>query len=522
VKKSPPPSPTPAPPLTPGLRRFLLVTAAVTGGAVMVIEILGAKLLAPYFGTSHFVWTAQIGVTLLALALGYALGGWLADRSPRPAWIYGGLVVAAAWLCGVVLWVEPIAYGCLRFELALGSLAGSGLLFFVPLALLAMVSPFFARVLTRSLEQVGRSVGRLIALGTLGSVAGTVLISYVVIPRVPNSVSLYACAALLGALALAYFAGWQRAGLAPAALAVGLALLVGGLGAARPPFADLPGWRELYRGNSNFGLLQVIESEDGARRYYLNDLLTQNSYAPAERQSVSLFTHMLHGLGRAYAPQVEDVLCIGMGVGIVPMQFAREGARVDVVEINPAVVPLAERFFDFEPARVRLVIGDGRYFVTRTTHRYDLIVLDAFLGDSSPSHLMTREAFAAMRRCLKPGGVLVMNTISDLGPGRDFLVASLARTLGAVFRSHRVHAAGNGNIFLVASDQPDLAPRRTPDFARMPAVVRYQAEEAFLGVRRVDPAHGRVLTDDFNPVEFYDAVNRVQLRRTLALAYRPR
>jgi spermidine synthase len=507
--------------LSPGLRRFLFVTATLTGGAVMVIEILGAKMLAPYFGTSHFVWTAQIGVTLLALALGYALGGWLADTSPRLGWIYGGLALAAAWLCGAVLLVEPAAYACLRFELALGSLLGALGLFFVPLALLAMVSPFFARMLTQSLDNVGRNVGRLIALGTLGSVAGTVLISYVIIPRVPNSQSMYACAFLLWALAAVYFAAWQRRELAPAAVLGGLALFFGFIGAARPVFGDIRGWRELYRGNSNFGLLQVIESEGGTRRYFLNDLLTQNSYDTAERQSVSLFTHMLHGLARAYAPDTRDVLCVGMGVGIVPMQFAREGARVDVVEINPAVVPLAERFFDFEPARVRLTLGDGRYFVARTTNRYDVIVLDAFLGDSSPSHLMTREAFAAMRRCLKPGGVLVMNTISDLGAGRDFLVVSLARTLGVVFRSQRIHAAGNGNIFLVASDQPELVPRRTPDFERMPAAVRFWAEDAFHGVRQVDPARGQLLTDDFNPVEFHDAINREQLRRSLAQAYRP-
>ncbi len=488
----------------------------------MVIEILGAKMLAPYFGTSHFVWTAQIGITLLALAAGYAAGGALADRSPNPAWIYGGLMVSAVWLCGVVLWIEPIAYACLRFELAAGSLLGSALLFFVPLALLAMVSPFFARVLTRSVDQVGRTVGRLIALGTLGSVAGTALISYVIIPRVPNSVSLYACAGLLLLTGGTYFAVWQRRALAPAALVGALALLFGYAGATRPPFAEMRGWRELHRGNSAFGLLQVIESEGGTRRYFLNDLLTQNSYDTAERQSVSLFTHMLHGLGRAYAPEAREVLCIGMGVGIVPLQFAREGAQVDVVEINPAVVPLAERFFDFEPARLRrLFLGDGRYYLARATNRYDVIVLDAFLGDSSPSHLMTREAFAALRRCLHPDGVLVMNTITEFGPGRDFMVASLARTLEAVFVSHRIHAAGNGNVFLVASDQPALAPRRTPDFARMPLVVRGWAEEAFAGIRRVDTSRGRMLTDDFNPVEFYDARNREQLRRILAQAYRP-
>ena len=509
------------PPLTNGLRRYLLVTAGCTGAAVMVIEILGAKLLAPYFGTSHFVWTAQIGITLLALAAGYYAGGWLADASPRPAWIYAGIAAASAWLCGAVLVAEPAAYFCLRFRLEAGSLLGAFLLFFVPLSLLAMVGPFFTRVITTAVQSVGRTVGQLTALSTLGSVAGTVLIGYVLIPRAANSVTMYGCAVALLALALAYFAVWQRRGLPPVAMLGGVAGFLGLVGAMNPPFAPQTGWRELHRGNSNFGMLQVIESENGNARYYLNDLLTQNSYEPQTRRSVSLFTHLLHGLVSGYAPEAQDVLCIGMGVGIVPMQFAREGARVEVVEINPAAVPLAERYFDFEPALVRLAIGDGRQFVAMTTNRYDAIVLDAFLGESPPSHLMTREAFASMRRCLKPGGVLVMNAFGEFTAGRDFLMASLSRTLGAVFRTQRIHAAGNGNVFFVASDLPELTLRRPPDLESVPGMIRGRVEAAFAGLRVTDPSHGVVLADDFNPADFHDAANREALRRTLALSYRP-
>lgn len=509
------------PQITPGLRLYLLVTAACTGAAVMIIEILGAKLLAPYFGTSHFVWTAQIGITLLALATGYYAGGWLADSSPRPGWIYWGIVTASAWLCGAVLVAEPAAYYCLRFRLEAGSLIGAFLLFFVPLSLLAMVGPFFARLIATAVQSVGRTVGQLTALSTLGSVAGTVLVGYVLIPRAANSVTMYGCAAVLLLVALVYFATWQRRGLVPVAVVGVVGGFFGLVGAMTPSFAPQTGWRELYRGNSNFGMLQVVETEDGSGRYYLNDLLTQNSYDPKSRQSLAVFSYLLHGLARGYAAETQDVLCIGMGVGIVPMQFAREGSRVDVVEINPAAVPLAEKYFDFERARVKLVIGDGRQFVAMTTNRYDVIVLDAFLGESPPSHLMTREAFAAMRRCLKPGGVLVMNVFGDFTAGRDFLVASLSRTFGDVFRTHCIHAAGNGNIFFVASELTELVLRRVPSLESVPAIIRGRVEEAFAGVRVTEPSHGRVLTDDFNPSEFYDAANREALRRALALSYRP-
>jgi hypothetical protein len=92
---------------------------------------------------------------------------------------------------------------------------------------------------------------------------------------------------------------------------------------------------EKYRGNSHFGLLQVLEAPSGIR-YYLNDNLVQNTYDPEARQSVSLFTFMLSGMAEAYTTNIQRVLCIGMGVGIVPMHFANKGADVDVVEINPS------------------------------------------------------------------------------------------------------------------------------------------------------------------------------------------
>src|SRR5256886_6020560 len=95
-----------------GLRRYLYFTAAVTGGAIMIIEILGAKMLAPFVGTSHFVWTAQIAVTLVALAAGYYFGGRFVDKSPRLGRIYFCVLAAAVYLSFTVLMVRPVAYAC--------------------------------------------------------------------------------------------------------------------------------------------------------------------------------------------------------------------------------------------------------------------------------------------------------------------------------------------------------------------------------------------------------------------------
>ena len=210
------------------LRRYLYATAAVTGAAIMVVEILGAKMLSPFMGLSHFVWTAQIAVTLVALACGYYTGGRLADRSQRLAGLYWAILGAAVYLALTVLACKPVAYWCLDFSrLAAGSLLASLILFFVPLALLAMTGPFLVRVITSSVAGVGSNVGRLTAIGTLGSFAGTLLIGYLLLPFLPNSISMYLTALALMLVCAGYFVAFGRKPVAPLAVIVFTGSLVG-------------------------------------------------------------------------------------------------------------------------------------------------------------------------------------------------------------------------------------------------------------------------------------------------------
>src|ERR1051326_1494395 len=247
-----------------GLRRYLYFTAAFTGAAIMIVEILGAKMLAPYVGTSHFVWTAQIAVTLVALATGYYAVGRMVDRSPKLGRLYSCILLAPGYLCLSTLLVRPVAYGCLDFRLALGSLLASAFLFFVPLALLAMVGPFVVRILTSAVSGVGGNVGRLTAVSTLGSFAGTVLIGYVLIPFFPNSWTMFFTALALMLVSAGYFFGWERKSRNKAAIltATTTSVLLGLAGLrydSRSPFAVFV---ERFRGNSNFGMLQVVDRSE--------------------------------------------------------------------------------------------------------------------------------------------------------------------------------------------------------------------------------------------------------------------
>lgn len=500
------------------LRRYVYFTAAVSGAAIMVVEILGAKMLAPFVGTSHFVWTAQIAVTLVALAAGYYVGGRQSDRAPRLGWLYGALLAAALYLSAVTVVLRPVANVCLKFHLAFGSLLISGILFFVPLALMAVTTPFLVRFLTGSVTTVGGSVGRLTAISTLGSFAGTLTIGYVLIPFLRNSLTLLLTAALLAALSVSYYALWGRGrgAVGRSVGVVGVAAVLGLTGLRLEGLSHHEQFVERFRCNSNFGELQVLEHRSGSPRYYLNDLLVQNTYDPVEKVGLSAFTYMLHGLARAYTPEIQKALCIGLGVGLVPAQLAGEGADVDVVEINPRVIEVAQRYFDCPVDTLRLTIGDGRQFLNRATSSYDTIILDAFLGDSSPGHLMSVEAFRAMRSVLRVDGTLVINCFADFHPGKDFYGASLDKTLRRVFRSVKIHTSGSGNVYFVASDRTPLEILRQPDFAGMHEDVRFRVQRDFGSVLKANPDHGMVLTDDYNPVEVFDAPQREEIRRNLA------
>ena len=211
------------------LRGFLYFTACVTGAGILIVEILGAKMLSPYLGTSHFVWTAQIAVTLLALSAGYYVGGWLVDRSPKLNRLYYAILASAVYLCATVPMVKPLCLKLMRLPLEWAALLASAFLFLVPLALLAMTGPFLVRMLTQSVKTIGTNMGRLTAISTLGSVAGALLLGFVLIPHLPNSVTMLITAGVLVALSAGYLIIWGRseAGTNAILVAVGIGLALG-------------------------------------------------------------------------------------------------------------------------------------------------------------------------------------------------------------------------------------------------------------------------------------------------------
>ncbi len=495
---------------------YLRIGLLITGASTLALEILGSRLLAPYYGSSLYCWASLITVTLVALSLGYHFGGRAADRRP-------GLGLFAALICAAAVGVAVIPAlradvlrGAARWGIQWGSVASAAALLAVPLSLLGALGPVAVRLSAGTLGTVGSRAGEVWAISTAGSVAGAVLAGFVLIPLWPVSRILWAISAVL--LALGAWGFWlarrRLAAIGPAAAV----LLAGALsaGKGRPPSREL---RACI--NSPYGFIQVADFGD--RRYLLVDGTSQAvarmPSQPGEAiESDSAYVHALE-LTAHWRPMARKALFLGAGAGLLPMSLERNyGIETDVVEIDPAILKAAREHFGFGP-KGRVAVGDARSHLEAAVGVYDIIILDAFAAESPPSHLFTLEAFAAARRALAPGGLLAVNIVSIVnGPG-DLPWRAARATLRAAFPHARAFLAdvpyrGMANVLLFASDMP-IRPG-TGAASRRP-VIRESAEFLLSHEFPDDPRDRGLapLTDDHAPLEFLLAPTALRWRRVL-------
>ncbi len=532
--------------VVPRLCLFALVT--ITGATVLALEILGTRVIGTHYGSSLYVWAALLSVTLVCLAIGYAVGGALADRFPH-ARVLHSMVLAA----GVTVWLVPFLTGVLAplsdaLGLAWGSIASALIIFFLPLTLLATASPYVIRLLARRVEGMGSVSGMVYALSTVGSVAGVLIVSFWMIPTLGTRASLRVCSALLiGLGGIGLMLSWRRS----AGVAVFLVVLPLGLS---PDDVAIAG--ELYRTESPFGELRVIERDEPGQGTYrmlmVNgimqtglpldmDFIGAGGLLVSDRYFLELLPYFYpdRGTGRR-----------GVLIGLAGGMFARVMEFYDVdltaVEIDAKVAELAKRYFGYrgeiltasgaphrsaglepaspeprlsstDPARLpdsadpdpdysgRAIIQDGRQYFVQHPERVDFVVLDAYNSDTIPFHLITREFFELVKARLVDDGILAINYIGR--PAGDSVTDSLLATLCHVFGPDLVQAYRTRENRSEVQVMAVFAFRQ--DMALVPAWV--QTDDAW----GVDPLsydlsrlreavvrdRGTVITDDLNPID---------------------
>jgi spermidine synthase len=478
----------------------------VSGFVAMALEFAASRLLTPIFGSSISTWGVLIGIILAALTAGYHIGGRLADSKERPATIQK--LCSVMFSSGLyILFIPLIIWPAIQESLASSPstpmlVASTLLLIALPTVLMGTVSPYAIKLATTTLSTLGKRAGNLYSIATAGSIAGTFVTVFALIP----SLEITAITLALG-LALIIPAAVFLHKL-PKFLAGMLVVLM--LVASTTPIdtgssflASLPDFERLdlsvnvagllgttiHREETPYSQLQVVDSgtfsssgaansdsQSKTRSLFLNGDLHSQMYIDYPNDLALLYTQFFP-LGLVFNPDAKSILFVGGGGFSGPKYFleAYPGIeRVDVVEIDPVVIDVAKQYFGVDDSNSKLNIynDDGRRFLLGNNgvdQEYDIIVLDAYSKNYVPFHLMTDEYFQLLNDHLTEDGVIVSNHIGPIGQGitssdwgfaayeKSRLWRAAYKTMAEVFPSMyvfptRLNADGSvQNIILVAS-----------------------------------------------------------------------
>ena len=474
----------------------------VVGTGSLGAEIAAVRLLAPYFGASTVVWANTIGVVLVALSVGYWLGGRLADRHPHMRGLCLLSLLAAGLLAIVPFAADPLldlAVDALD-EISAGAFFGSLVavlaLVAIPVLLLGAVSPYAIRLAVSKVEEAGTVAGRLYALSTAGSLAGTLLSALLLIPLVGTRRTFLIFALVISIVAVAGLRPVRRYALAPAAILVLIALPVGTLKAKAGE------GRVVHERETEYQYARVVERDDGSRALELNEgQATHSLYRPGTVLTGDVWDgHLVHAFtASSRAPRTVAILGNAAGTTSRAYEQFFPRARVDGVEIDGELSEIGRRWFDMDNPRLRLFHQDARPFLRRAGSRYDVISVDAYRQPYIPFYLATEEFFELARDRLAPGGVLIVN--AGHPEGQDDLEKVLTATIEEAFAHVLRDPIEPTNTLIVASESP-LSPRRLGRAVpTLPPGLRTTARAA--AARLAPPLDGgRAYTDDRAPVEW--------------------
>ncbi len=472
--------------------KFLLWIVFVTGASVMVLEIVALRLFAPYFGNTLYTTSSVIGVILGALAIGYYFGGYLSDKRPQYHLFFA--IIALSGLTELLLHVvHKVLLPSLAYKLSLttGSILFSLTFFLVPNILLGMLSPFVIKLrsLSAPKDQVGRNSGSVFFVSTVGSIVGSFLAGFYLIPQFGVSAIIVGTSLLLLLLGLVGYVVFLKKLSFFLISTIGLTTLL--LQVDKSSFS----YREnvLYAKDGLYQRLTIVEGEYEEKPAVFLWQDRNNSSAMYRNSSDLVFSYTQYAaLFKELGWEPKTALVVGAGAYSVPKYLLDNfpDITVDVVDIEPDLYPLAKSYFEVtEDLRLNNVVADGRRYLSETQKKYDVIFLDAY-GSlySVPSHMVSLEFFKLMNDHLSDKGLVLANVIGNL---RGRYIGSVVATWSASFPNSSFYAV-EGTNFTHAQNVMFQGSKIQYSFSSY--TDNLVARDLFM--------HERILTDDYNPVDY--------------------
>jgi len=479
----------------------LEIIAFFVGLIILTFELTAARIVAPYLGSTVYTWTSIIGVILAALAVGYSVGGIIADKRKNRNDIVVLLVAAATTISLVNITKEQIlrVISEVSMPLQLQSLIASLLLFAIPTIFLGAVIPYLVKLNIKDLASTGRKVAHIDAASTVGSLVGTFLTGYVLFGYIGTRNLLLLCSVVLILTSFIIKTKqyvWQR-------IFVLLALLIMSM---LSPSPSLSGFVEDIDTAYNRVIVREFNLRGREVRVLQTDSLGLQSgiYTNNSDELAFEYTRALANVADL-RPQAKRQLIIGGGAFTLPEYIAKKYPKtiVDAVEIDGDLVEISKKYFDLnQPSNLNIIQADGRQYLNQTSNKYDVITMDAFNSIIPPFQLLTRQAVQQSKRALSQDGIVTANIFSAAEGPRSSLMRAIYSTYKSEFKyvsiyriAPRLQKNSQQNLLLIASDKAISKSQSVKIDLEFESILNAQVTAQFSGQK--------ILTDDLAPVERY-------------------
>jgi spermidine synthase len=445
--------------------KSLAVLVFVAGMASMSLEFAASRILIPVFGSSIYTWGSLIGVILTGLSLGYHIGGKLADKNPNFLKLCLVIFSAGLYIIFIPFIAPTLTTSFIQFvsDSQFASLFAVFTLLIVPIFLLGIVSPYAIKLATRRLTELGNVSGNLYSLSTIGSIVGTFLTVFVLIPTFEINYIIFGLGVTL--MVFSSLFGLARFPKVLAVFVVVLLLFFPSISLSSTGTVMVHTGTLVYEKETLYSHLDVIDYGN-IRTLYLDGNIHSQMYKDKPEELVNTYTKYFH-LGFLFNPNAKDVLFVGGGAFSGPKNFLSmySDVRIDVVEIDPDVISAARNYFnlpvDNDGSRLMIYNDDARNFLSKTEKKYDLIILDAFSKNYVPFHLMTLEYFQLLDKRLTSDGVIISNNIGSMTGDRSDIVRAVYKTISQILPSVYVfpteHNSRNlQNVMMAAMKSPTV------------------------------------------------------------------
>lgn len=431
------------------MKKYLLeITTFIAGATGMIIELVASRILSPYLGNSNLIWTCIIGMMLAFMSLGYFIGGKLSDKHPKRNLLSLFLLNSATFISLIpmieIYAIEPISK--INFSLPLLAIICSTITFGIPSMFLATASPFAVKLKDKDLEEIGGVSGRMSALSTIGSIVGTFLAGFVLIPKlgVKNIILLVVIVLVILSYLIYEDKDIKYTLKTIATLVILVSLVLVGKKIFLQKHEDM-----ILDTDSEYSRIWIKKFTNNSGKEY-NTLEVDMGYESIASGEKNLTADYLkyYDLFNYYQENTEKVLMIGGAAYTYPSYFLEQykDKKIDVVEIDSKMTELAEKYFDLNTQNKNLNIyhEDGRRYINTTQNKYDCILIDAFKGLNVPFQLTTEEALIQAKRNLNENGIVITNIISALdGKNANFIKYEYA-TYKKVFKDVKIFKVQNG------------------------------------------------------------------------------